>query len=386
MLDKLPKKIKELRIAKGYKQEELGERIGLTRDAISKWENGKNIPRLPELLSLAMVFEMNLSELLQEIDEERKSMVNSLLVKDVSALKTIEYFGLDETYSAAMAYWNEEYQDTRDFDWFENNTFLFLINRKTKEINGIRDFGMFNPAPTDYLFVSDYLPFHVWGWQDKEKVKVSGEKTLEKFEKEISNAIKVAEQTNKQPLFLYDHGGTNNYIAWSFNEKKAVCVYGYKSYRENFEVSDLYCFDENQIAKDHNYMIIAPSDELIKSVGLLLYSDTWNIKMPWDKWEKRNTKGIVITDWDFCKEHEEIYNEAIQFINMSRENDCGCDEEFTHLEKRVTSYEKSYAAKVPIVVLQGKMGLLINALEKLKDKLFEKTLAELKVYYQKNNS
>ena len=89
MLDKLPKKIKALRIAKGYKQEELGERIGLTRDAISKWENGKNIPRLPELLSLAMVFEMNVSELLQEIDEERKSMVNSLLVKDVSALKTI---------------------------------------------------------------------------------------------------------------------------------------------------------------------------------------------------------------------------------------------------------------------------------------------------------
>lgn len=375
MLERLPEKIKELRIEKGWKQEELGERIGLSRDAISKWENGKNIPRLPELQSLATVFEMKVSELVQEAEEERNSMLESLVVKNISASKTIEYFGLEDVYKAYVTYWKDfnKYSEN-DPHWIDNNTFLTLINRKTKEINGIRDFGMYSPTPADYLFVSNFLPVSMYGGMEKEQYKNISESVLENFEKELDDAVQIAKNSNKQPLFLYDYCGTNNYIAWSFDEKKPVCVYGYKAYRKYFSVSELYCVDEKQISENHNYMVIVPTDKLIDDVGLILSSDGWNIRMTWDIWEKRELKNVMITDWSFCPEHEKYYKDAIKLINMTRKRDCGCVEQYIRLEKRVAAYERLYEKGAPIVILQSEMSLLVKAMGLLQEELLKKAL------------
>ena len=99
MIKELARKIKTLRIENGLKQEELAERVGLTRDAVSKWENGKNIPRLPELMSLAKVFKISVSDLILETEKDRTSLVESIVVKDISAPKTAEYFGVAETHT-----------------------------------------------------------------------------------------------------------------------------------------------------------------------------------------------------------------------------------------------------------------------------------------------
>lgn len=382
MIKELARKIKTLRIENGLKQEELAERVGLTRDAVSKWENGKNIPRLPELMSLAKVFKISVSDLILETEKDRTSLVESIVVKDISAPKTAEYFGVAETHTGFSAYWcdykesieREQLEDEKDqsksvSECLNENIFLLLINRKTKEINGIRDFGMFSPKSADYLFVSDYLPFRVSHVEGKEDLKAIGENVLANFEKEIAAAVKKAKKAGKQPLFIYDYCGTNNYIAWSFNEKKSVCVYGYKTYRKNFGVSEIYCFDLNGISVNHNYMVIVPSDQLIKDVGLALSSNSWDIKMEWDVWEKREPKSVMIHDWDLCRAHEEPYKEAILFINMSRKKNCGFDKEFAQLEKRVAAYEKLHEMKAPIIILQNEMGLLVNVMESLKDKL-----------------
>lgn len=48
--------IKELRIRRGYSQEELGELIGKTRSAISQYESEKIIPRMGVIEDIARVF------------------------------------------------------------------------------------------------------------------------------------------------------------------------------------------------------------------------------------------------------------------------------------------------------------------------------------------
>ena len=64
----LGKQIAALRIQKGMTQEELGERLGKSKSAISNYENGFNIPTFPVMLELARIFNVNLSFLAGESD------------------------------------------------------------------------------------------------------------------------------------------------------------------------------------------------------------------------------------------------------------------------------------------------------------------------------
>ena len=53
----------ELRIEKGLTQGELGEMLGVSDAAISKWENGEAMPRLAKLQQLADIFDVSVNEL-----------------------------------------------------------------------------------------------------------------------------------------------------------------------------------------------------------------------------------------------------------------------------------------------------------------------------------
>ena len=57
-------KIQELRKQKGLTQEELAERLYVSRTAISKWESGRGYPNLDSLKALARFFSVTVDELL----------------------------------------------------------------------------------------------------------------------------------------------------------------------------------------------------------------------------------------------------------------------------------------------------------------------------------
>jgi transcriptional regulator with XRE-family HTH domain len=59
------KRVRDLREAKGWSQEELAERAGLHSVQISHVENGRNEPKLRTILWLAKAFGMTASELLK---------------------------------------------------------------------------------------------------------------------------------------------------------------------------------------------------------------------------------------------------------------------------------------------------------------------------------
>ena len=56
--------IHELRIRKGLSQEELAEKVFVTRQAVSRWENGETIPNIDTLKLLSKLFDVSINALL----------------------------------------------------------------------------------------------------------------------------------------------------------------------------------------------------------------------------------------------------------------------------------------------------------------------------------
>lgn len=58
------KRIAELRRKQGLTQEQLGQLLGTTRQAVSKWESGKSNPDLDYVIHMGMLFRVSMDELL----------------------------------------------------------------------------------------------------------------------------------------------------------------------------------------------------------------------------------------------------------------------------------------------------------------------------------
>ena len=58
--------ILELRTKSGLSQEELAEKIMVTRQAVSRWENGETVPNTETLKLLSRVFDVSINTLLGE--------------------------------------------------------------------------------------------------------------------------------------------------------------------------------------------------------------------------------------------------------------------------------------------------------------------------------
>ncbi len=49
-------KVVQLRKKSGWSQEELAEKLNVTRQSVSKWEGAQSIPDLEKILQLAQIF------------------------------------------------------------------------------------------------------------------------------------------------------------------------------------------------------------------------------------------------------------------------------------------------------------------------------------------
>lgn len=65
-LPMLSEKIYTLRRKNGLSQEQLAEKIGVSRQAISKWETGISVPELEKLKALSTCFQVTIDELMGE--------------------------------------------------------------------------------------------------------------------------------------------------------------------------------------------------------------------------------------------------------------------------------------------------------------------------------
>lgn len=196
-------------------------------------------------------------------------------------------------------------------------------------------------------------------------------KRRDEVDKLLNNEIEKMKKNIKMPLFLVVYCGTNNYIAWSLNKKKYICVYDYKAYRKKFRISEYNCYDRSTIKNNDKYGIIPPSETLIKSLGLDLDSKIWENKMSWDKWEKRKEKD---KKKNIPEEYQDTYGKVINLINQGRSNDYKEDNAFAKLESRVARFEKLNELLGPKKIIEKEVKLIKESIEEIGIKMLVSTI------------
>ena len=61
-------RIQYLRKTKGLSQEELADKVGVSRQAVSKWESEQSTPDIEKIISMSELFEVTTDYILKGID------------------------------------------------------------------------------------------------------------------------------------------------------------------------------------------------------------------------------------------------------------------------------------------------------------------------------
>ena len=90
MHNNLGSRIKALRLARSMTQEQLAGRLGVSAQAVSKWESGTNMPDILMLPDLSVIFGITIDELFEMTDESRMERIENMLY-DVRFLSEEEF-------------------------------------------------------------------------------------------------------------------------------------------------------------------------------------------------------------------------------------------------------------------------------------------------------
>lgn len=74
-MNQLAQQIRVLRTAKNLSQDELAEKLYISRQAVSKWENGEATPDIDKLVQLAEIFGVSLDYLVLGKEPEKEIVV-----------------------------------------------------------------------------------------------------------------------------------------------------------------------------------------------------------------------------------------------------------------------------------------------------------------------
>ena len=99
---------------RGLSQEELAGQIGVSRSAVAKWESGRGMPDIENIMRLAQVFHMTVDELLQAAPRE-KPVLDCAMDKDC----------LMRCCTVTLSDWNDGPADA--YPVGEDDRFLFYV-------------------------------------------------------------------------------------------------------------------------------------------------------------------------------------------------------------------------------------------------------------------
>ncbi|NFI07683.1 helix-turn-helix transcriptional regulator [Clostridium botulinum] len=73
-------KLYSLRKQKGLSQDELGSKLNVSRQTISKWELGETTPELEKLIALGDFFQISLDELVMDVKAKESTKTETLVM------------------------------------------------------------------------------------------------------------------------------------------------------------------------------------------------------------------------------------------------------------------------------------------------------------------
>ena len=118
-------KIKALRISQKITQNEFAERLGVTKSAISSYENGSRLPSYDILIKIARIFKVSTDYLLGCTEDKSLTVnVSGLTEKQINSIKTS--IGTFRTFNVIREQSSDETQKLID-EFIETGT----INGKT---------------------------------------------------------------------------------------------------------------------------------------------------------------------------------------------------------------------------------------------------------------
>ena len=98
-------RIQNLRKIKGISQEELADKIGVSRQAVSKWESNQSTPDIDKIIMLSDYFEVTIDYLLKGIEPSKEAMKKKPDASIFSIVGTaLNFIGL----ITAIMVWHEE--------------------------------------------------------------------------------------------------------------------------------------------------------------------------------------------------------------------------------------------------------------------------------------
>ncbi|RIW34029.1 XRE family transcriptional regulator [Bacillus salacetis] len=121
-------KLKTERKNKGWSQEELAEQLFVSRQSVSKWENGQNYPSIEVIIRLSDLFGITIDELLRSDEELQEKVIKDskqlaypkvkfffdvlfligfvLLVMKIGVLLLNKFLSFDITFIGGSFLWN----------------------------------------------------------------------------------------------------------------------------------------------------------------------------------------------------------------------------------------------------------------------------------------
>lgn len=117
----ISERLKQARITRGMTQEQVTERVMVSRVTLSHWENGKTLPDITSLISLSDIYQISLDELLKgdpkmtekvkkdakDLNNRRVLLITAILALIVMMTYTISLFvgGDFKAFTQAAAPW-----------------------------------------------------------------------------------------------------------------------------------------------------------------------------------------------------------------------------------------------------------------------------------------
>ena len=191
----LGEKIKELRKKANISQEELAEKVGVSRQAVTKWESDAGLPDLENLKSIATLFNISIDELL----DYKKELLGDVVLEEEYSLEGIKkegrarnkedafilkrYEKASEVYSIQK---NKKWDIKKNLFWFlvepsyspqledyvENGTYsLYLVIEKEKQYLVTMKKGNMKVIELKTLFTSNKITIDGYTYKKSYKIK-----------------------------------------------------------------------------------------------------------------------------------------------------------------------------------------------------------------------
>lgn len=131
--ERFSKTIKELRIKNNLTQKEFADKLGITYQAVSKWETGKNMPDIILLKEISSIFNIDIDELLTGEKKQSNNNIKILFICllllfcIVSILIIIKYKNSNFEFKTMTSSCND-FTLTGSAAYNENKTAIYISN------------------------------------------------------------------------------------------------------------------------------------------------------------------------------------------------------------------------------------------------------------------